>query len=200
MKVLVVYESMFGNTAAIAEAIVEGLQPSADVDLREIGQTSSTSSVDVIVAGAPTHAFSLSRPQTRQDATDHGATSGNTSAGLREWLAYLAEAVNGQCFAAFDTRVASGHRLPGSAAAAAVRIARGLNYTVLGRKSFLVTGVSGPPGETDRARAWGSDLAAALSHPGGPMAPRNSALARGRGPASLVALEQAHQHRLQEPS
>ena len=38
MRALVVYESMFGNTRTIAEAIAEGLSSHARVDLLEVGQ------------------------------------------------------------------------------------------------------------------------------------------------------------------
>ena len=37
MRVVVVYESMFGNTQKIAQAVAEGLAPHAQVDLVEVG-------------------------------------------------------------------------------------------------------------------------------------------------------------------
>ena len=70
MRALVVYESMFGNTEAVARAVADGLAEMHDVDLREVSQapTEVIGRVDLIVVGGPTHAFSLSRPATRASA------------------------------------------------------------------------------------------------------------------------------------
>ena len=67
MRALVVYESMFGNTEAVARAVADGLAEMHDVDLREVSQApiAVIARVDLIVVGGPTHAFSLSRPATR---------------------------------------------------------------------------------------------------------------------------------------
>ena len=75
MKALMVYESMFGNTAEIARAVSEGMAPEMDVDLREVNDAPAavTDSVDLMVVGGPTHAFSLSRASTRADAVRQGA-------------------------------------------------------------------------------------------------------------------------------
>ena len=91
MKALVVYESMFDNTRQVAEAIAAGLGESVDVETAEVSQTPRDlgSDVDLIVAGGPTHAFSMSRTTTRSDAVSQGATEGESEFGLREWLAGL---------------------------------------------------------------------------------------------------------------
>ncbi len=75
MTALVVYESMYGSTKAIAEAIGEGLAPVGPVRVLEIsalaaapGGRTISPQIDLLVVGAPTHAFGLSRPNTRQDA------------------------------------------------------------------------------------------------------------------------------------
>jgi flavodoxin len=67
MRALVVYESMFGNTQAIANAIVQGLSGRMRVEALEVGVAPATIDDDValLVVGGPTHAFGLSRPQTR---------------------------------------------------------------------------------------------------------------------------------------
>ena len=60
MKAMVVYESMFGNTAQIAKAIAIGLGESVDqVVAMEVSQAPADPGPDVglIVAGGPTHAF-----------------------------------------------------------------------------------------------------------------------------------------------
>ena len=70
MRALVVYESMFGNTQTIADAIAGGLAQRMRVDAVEVGSAPATLDDDVtlLVVGGPTHAFGMSRPRTRQDA------------------------------------------------------------------------------------------------------------------------------------
>src|SRR5687767_14509631 len=64
MRALVVYESMFGNTSAVATAIATGLSTRMGVDLVEVAAAPAAldAGVDLVVAGGPTHAFSMSRP------------------------------------------------------------------------------------------------------------------------------------------
>ena len=165
MRVLVVYESMFGNTEAIARAVADGLSGRMDVELHEVAKASVSEGVDLIVAGGPTHAFSLSRPSTREDAIAQGAARGKESIGVREWLGHLPRATKVESFAAFDTRIDKVRRLPGSAAAKAARIARRLGYASAGHESFYVSDTAGPlvHGELERARTWGVLLAAQVS-------------------------------------
>ncbi|MFI1465582.1 flavodoxin family protein [Nocardia carnea] len=83
MRARVVYESVFGNTEAAATAIARGLQEHAEVDVVDVADATpdSHSPVDLLVVGGPTHAFGMSRRQTRQDAADRiGARSGRTRA------------------------------------------------------------------------------------------------------------------------
>jgi len=165
MRVLVVYESMFGNTGAVARAVAKGLSELMDVESHEVSKATVNDRFDLIVAGGPTHAFSLSRPSTREGAIAQGATGGSETIGLREWLGSLPRATQSEAFAAFDTRVAKVRRLPGSAAAKAAKIARRLGYAPAGQESFYVTGTTGPlvHGELERARAWGVQLATQVS-------------------------------------
>lgn len=57
MKALVVYDSMYGNTARIAEAVVRSLSRSMDVLSVRAGEfrNSMLESVDLLVVGSPTH-------------------------------------------------------------------------------------------------------------------------------------------------
>jgi flavodoxin len=61
MKALVVYESMFGNTEQIARAVADGIGESVDVQLVEVSHAPGEPDADLalIVAGGPTHAFSM---------------------------------------------------------------------------------------------------------------------------------------------
>ena len=82
---------------------------------------------DVVVIGAPTHAFSLSRPSTRADAVRQGADPGRGVIGLREWLEEVRslQRGDGPLVAIFDSKVAKARRWPGSAARSAARSGAG---------------------------------------------------------------------------
>ena len=165
MKALVVYESMFGNTRQIAEAIAAGLAESVDVAAVEVSEATAEAAegADLLVAGGPTHAFSMSRPSTRTDAISRGAAEGRDGTGLREWMHAL-PARHEPMLATFDTRVASMRHWPGSAARAAAKVGRHDGYELVAPPmSFYVDDVDGPllDGELDRATAWGQQLAAA---------------------------------------
>jgi hypothetical protein len=164
MRALVVYESMFGNSRTIAQAIADGLVGRGmDVELVEVGQAELPDQhVGLLVVGAPTHAFSLSRPTTRASAADQASSPlVSTGRGLREWLDDLPSGV-ARYAAAFDTHVDK--KVPGAACRAAERRLRRRGYAIaLPAESFFVGDVQGPlvDGEVPRARRWGADLAAA---------------------------------------
>src|ERR1017187_4714901 len=130
MRALVVYESLFGNTAQVAQAIAEGLSCHGDVEMVEVSQAlpEITGAVDLIVVGGPTHAFSMTRESTRQDAFKQGASHGSTAVGVREWLAHLHRGRHRELVATFDTKADKVRHLPGSAAKAAANAAHRLGY------------------------------------------------------------------------
>lgn len=163
MRTAVIYESMFGNTARVARAIGDGLgAEGADVDVIPVADAGfdTLDAYDVVVIGAPTHAFSLSRPSTRLDAARRGARVRDGEPGVREWLTAVSRQP-GAATAAFDTRAKSMRHWPGSAARHVARALRRRHITVLARPaSFYVAGTTGPlvDGEEERARAWGAEL------------------------------------------
>ena len=59
MKAIVVYESLWGNTAAVARAIAEGIGPEATAMPTDAATGGIVADADLIVAGAPVHAFNL---------------------------------------------------------------------------------------------------------------------------------------------
>jgi len=106
MKALVVYESLFGNTEQVALAVTGGLSKHGEVELIEVTDAPAviTETLDLLVLGGPTHAFSMTRPSTREDAFRQGATQGSTTVGLREWLEHLLTGPHSELVATFDTR------------------------------------------------------------------------------------------------
>jgi hypothetical protein len=168
LTALVVYESMFGNTEAVARAVAHGLSLEGfDVNTVDVAAEEGATPVDhaLVVVGAPTHAFSLSRPSTRQDALRQGGRSHAADTGVREWLAALGESpeLRPGLAAAFDTRVTRVRRLPKAASTRATHLLKRLGFSMVSRPTgFLVADTQGGllPGEAERATAWGRHLAA----------------------------------------
>ena len=162
MRALVVFESMFGNTKAIAEAIAEGLGETLETESVEVGHAPvSLLGYDLLIVGGPTHQFGLSRPDSRKGAaseTDESLIS--TGIGIREWIGSLPKA-SGVAAATFDTSIRKPN-LPGSAARGAQKRLKRLGYRiVIPAEIFHVEGTTGPisDGELERAREWGAKVA-----------------------------------------
>jgi hypothetical protein len=166
VRALVVHESMWGNTRRIAEAVGDALAERMEVRVGDVSEVDAAdaASYELVVVGAPTHAFSLSRPSTRTAAHEQGAPETASSTGLREWIADL-PAPTGAVLACFDTRADRVRKLPGSAARKARRLLRHAGWTVVADESFYVGDSPGPvlAGETERAAAWGRALAGRLT-------------------------------------
>ncbi|GAA3518000.1 flavodoxin family protein [Nocardioides daeguensis] len=165
---LVVYESMFDNTAQVARAVVRGLER-AGFQAHSVPVTSLASTgpveVDLVLLGAPTHAFSLSRPSSRSDAVRQGAAPGRAKIGAREWIAHVTpERMGTTRIAVFDTRVAKVRRLPLAAGLTAARLLHRRGFRLLRKPvAFVVDGTRGPliAGEDERAEHWGQVIGAA---------------------------------------
>jgi hypothetical protein len=169
MKTVVVYESMFGNTRTIAEAIADGLGGAGEVVLGTVDDLSPDTMDDagLLVAGGPTHAHGMARPNAHRTLAKDASSAkyGPVLAGeesLRVWLERLP--AGRAAAAAFDTRFDKPRWLTGSAATKIAQRLRGKGYKVVGTESFFVQGGGGPlaDGERERAAAWGRALAASL--------------------------------------
>lgn len=167
MRAVVVYESIYGNTRAVAEAIAAGLAPYATV--LPVGQATpdQLAVVDLLVVGAPTHMHGLSRSGTRRLAVKTARRPDNRIAvepqaagpGVREWLASIGRL---SCQAvAFDTRLDGLALLTGRASWSISRLLRRHGaHLVAHSRSFLLDKQSQLlEGELDRARTWGESLA-----------------------------------------
>ncbi|MFG1625365.1 flavodoxin family protein [Kribbella sp. NPDC049227] len=176
VRALVVYESMFGNTERIARAIRDGLRQSVPTEIVPAYRAPTVIPADVglLVVGGPTHAFSMSRVSTRQDARKQADVVMPIEVGIREWLAALATDTRSGTgrgskpleVATFDTRITKVRRLPGSAARSAAKVLRKLGFRLITTSaSFFVDDSTGPIGEVeiDRARRWGEELGRQLT-------------------------------------
>ncbi|GEK19843.1 flavodoxin/nitric oxide synthase [Cellulomonas xylanilytica] len=171
MRALVVYESSFGNTGQVAEAVWEGMRRRLpDVALLDVASAPHRlpPELELLVVGAPTQAFGMSRPSTREDALrTAGREPVGPTIGVREWLRELAPPERPVHAATFDTRIHTPH-VPGSAAVGAWRVLRREGFQVSAEaESFWVLGIRGPlrDGELDRARSWGVGLAGLVLEP-----------------------------------
>jgi len=162
MNSLVVFESQFGNTEQVAQAIASGLRERghARVVMVDEAPTVLPDDLDLLVVGGPTHAFSMSRPDSRSAARQDGAEA--TETGLREWLKMLPSPLPVPRVATFSTR--QGHSfVTGSAARSAAKAIRSHETVAAEVEDFFVVGKHGPleDGELARATEWGRHLVGA---------------------------------------
>jgi flavodoxin-like protein len=166
MRSLIVYESMYGNTRRVADAIADGCRragPALTVRAADF-DPSALAELDLLVLGGPTHAWSMSRPKTRVAAiTNPGRGTPPVEAkldesGIRELLGSLGRP--GCPVAVFDTRVGGPALVTGRASVAIARRLHRQGIRTLGKpQSFLVNRASQlRGGELDRARLWGIEL------------------------------------------
>ncbi len=176
MRAVIIYESMFGNTHAIADAIGEGigqgLEPVDNVVVIPVVEAGreQLGDADLLVVGGPTHFHGMSRTGTRKGAVatarnpkndlvlDHDAQG----PGVRDWLRSLGHGHTK--FATFDTRFKGPAVLRGRASKVMSRRLRRHGYEIVARpESFFVTLKNHvEPGEEARAQEWGKLLGASV--------------------------------------
>ena len=162
MQTLIIYNSKFGNTEKVAQAIARGIG-----QVSEVRVTSTDEAIRVVETLA-------SRP----DLVLIGGPSQNhgPSAGLRAFVNALPVALRGIPSACFDTRYRGPILLMGSAGSAAAKaLAKTGSAIVAPPESFFIVR-HGPmpqqtlePGEIERAEAWGRTIATA-AHAGSEVA------------------------------
>lgn len=168
MNAVVVYESFWGNTAAVARAIAEGMGPDAAAMTTDEATPDVVSGAELVVVGAPVLGFRLPTDAIRDGLTrETGAPepADTTHRSLRAWLESLP--TGHAPVAAFETRF---RWSPGGAIGTITKELERAGYQPIAKgNKFLVTGKYGPlkDGELERARQWGAELATAAQdgHP-----------------------------------
>jgi hypothetical protein len=166
MRALVVYESIYGNTHAVAIDIAAGLRATHEVTLVPVTRVTLEllAKADLLVVGGPTHMHGMSSTSSRRMAmeTAHKPGSGLTldpdadSPGIRGWLEGIG---TGDALAvAFDTRLSGAPVLTGRASLGISRQLKRHGYSVLAEpESFLVSKQNRLlKGEAERACSWGA--------------------------------------------
>ena len=162
MQTVVIYDSKFGNTEKIAEAIGRGAGTLGPVSVAAAGEASDTLAgrPDLLLIGGPTQKHGMSPPLATFVDHVHRGT------------------LRGVPVATFDTRYEQSRLLTGSAAKSAASHLRRTGCRLIAPpESFFVERGSKPPeggrpdpsavrlvdGELKRARQWGARLASAAA-------------------------------------
>lgn len=159
MKILVVYDSFFGNTEKVAQSITQTLKQGHTVEVKRVSQVekSDLQNLDLIILGSPTRGF---RP------------SEATQTFLKE---ISASELAGVKAAVFDTRIdvatiksgllRSIVRMGGYAEKAMGSMLAKKGATLVGStEGFIVLDREGPlkDGELERAAVWAKGLLSAM--------------------------------------
>jgi flavodoxin len=154
MKVSVIYDSVFGNTEKVAQAMGAALEAQAEVSVLKVGDVPSQfwSGLDALIVGSPTRAFSPT-PATKK-----------LLAGIPR------QALEGVRVAAFDTRM-DVEKAPGilramvklfgyAAEPLAARLRKKGGQQALAPAGFFVEESEGPTreGELERAAEWAKGI------------------------------------------
>ena len=160
-KAVVVYESLWGNTAAIARAIAEGIGPEAHALTTDAASAEAIAKADLIVAGAPVLGFSLASDQMRDSVArsevDAPTPPDLAHPSMRSWLDSMPPGRG--TAAAFETRIWWSPR--GATGDIESRLKKAGYRTIAKAGKFVVKDKYGPlrEGEVERARQWGKQLA-----------------------------------------
>jgi flavodoxin len=157
MNILIVYDTVHGNTERLAQEMASALAETASVRLEKAGGLTriDTAGVDLLIVGGPTHRQRMSAPLVALlEAAERGA-------------------FRGMAVAAFDTRYRMPAWLTGSAARRiAHRLKKGGGRLIVPPESFFMKRDDPPkgrkrrhdlellePGEVGRAARWAVGLA-----------------------------------------
>jgi flavodoxin len=155
MNTLIIYDSKFGNTGKIVQAMTfalknYGIVHAASVDEADIYTLINAHEVDLLIIGCPTQKHKV-------------------SPGMMKLLDTIPpQALKGLPTATFDTRYTTPRWFSGSAAQklSSLLDEKG-SYIMAEPQSFFVTDAEGPlrVGELDRAASWSQSLVGQLATP-----------------------------------
>ena len=153
MKVLIIWDSVYGNTEQVGKAMAEALSSLVEVSALHVGEVSGeeVGGADLVIVGSPTRGF---RPT--------------------EAIQALIKDLPGDAFkstkvSAFDTRIAEGDvgrglrlmiKVGGYAAGRIAKSMKKKGADVIATEGFFVQDREGPlkQGECERAAAWARDV------------------------------------------
>ena len=155
MKALIIYDSVYGNTEKVAQAISNELGSPGEVTVLRVGDVKPEHLVnlDLLIVGSPTQAF-------------------NTTAAIKKLVASIPrQGLKGVRVAAFDTRISiddfNSRILPPmvkifgyAAKPIADRLEKKGGELVIPPEGFFVAGTEGPlkEGELERAATWAQQI------------------------------------------
>jgi len=146
MKVLIVYDSIQGNTEKVARAMAAALSSSGDVKVLKPGEVASSDlkSIDLLIVGSPT-------------------LGGRPTQPMQTFLAGIpADALKGIDVVAFDTRLkAAWVKIFGFASGRIADALKSKGGRLLAPpQGFFVAGRNGPlkDGESERAAEWAKGI------------------------------------------
>lgn len=147
MKILVIYDSQYGNTEQIAKAIGEGIGGEVKVVKVTAANPAEAGSYDLLIVGSPTQ-------------------GGRQTAATKAFLDTIPDgALKNISVAAFDTRLKTVMvKLFGYAAGRIEDALKGKGGNLVApAEPFYVKSAKGPlgEGEAERAAAWGKTITAA---------------------------------------
>jgi len=165
---MVVYESLWGNTAAVARAIAESIGPGTRVGSTRDITPDVAATATLLVVGSPVHAMNLPTAHSLESVGARRVGPGEIPAEvdqplMRDWIAELP--YGDAPAAAFDTRISG---LVGRGGVSALErllkargrrlIDRGTGFVVINRREIHQTASMLREGELARASAWGAHL------------------------------------------
>jgi len=162
MKALIIYDSMFGNTEKVAQAMATALAAKTEAIARRVGEVAPAelAGLNLLIVGSPTQGF-------------------QPTASVKKLLAAIPnQGLEGVKVAAFDTRIAVETvnsraltfmvNLFGYAAKPiANRLQKKGGTLIAPPEGFIVNGKEGPlkEGELERAVQWAKQLTTAVNTP-----------------------------------
>ncbi len=183
MRTVIVYESMYGATRAVADELAAVAREHGEVVVLAVSEADglSANGADLVLVGGPTHLHGMSWSTTREAGAKDARTkqaeaddelspaSGAEGPGLRDWFHQVGY-VDGTPAAAFDTRLSGPAVATGRASRGIASRLRHHGFTeIAAPRSFLVDRSNQlVEGERERARKWAGSVLeslAATAHP-----------------------------------